>query len=160
MLPQSLHRLIRPRLSQLLYHATPSLLVLPVVSGRKSAAARWFAECYSHDIRKLSRARRIENSTKRVVAIKIIDLEEAEDEIEDIQQEITVLAHVRSPVLPRPALTFMHELRFGTAYPSRRLVLDTWALQCFFAACHAHVLVCVAPPLGRVACGLVVGTAP
>ncbi|CAD0196346.1 unnamed protein product [Chrysodeixis includens] len=71
----------------------------------------------------------VDNRTQQVVAIKIIDLEEAEDEIEDIQQEIMVLSQCDSPYVTKYYGSYLKNIL--------RFILSVWGHEASIIVCEA-----------------------
>ncbi|KAJ8389781.1 hypothetical protein AAFF_G00114870 [Aldrovandia affinis] len=86
----------------------------------------------------------IDNRTQKVVAIKIIDLEEAEDEIEDIQQEITVLSQCDSPFVTKYYGSYL-KVSETAILLERPLLALTLSALCSGYPCFARVAFGVLP---------------
>lgn len=56
---------------------------------------------YACSLPSLTRSRSVDKRTGHAVAIKVIDIENAEDEVEDIIQEIAILSELQSPYVTK-----------------------------------------------------------
>jgi serine/threonine-protein kinase 24/25/MST4 len=75
---------------------------------------------------------RYEIASGRPVAIKIVDLEAADDEIDDIQQEIMILAQMESPYVTKSATQSPLRIRADDRYYGSYLKgTDLWIVMEF-----------------------------
>ncbi|KAG0570290.1 hypothetical protein M758_6G145800 [Ceratodon purpureus] len=81
--------------------------------------------------------RGFDKELNKEVAIKVIDLEEAEDEVEDIQKEISVLSQCRSPHITEYYGSYLHSTKL-------------WIVMEFMAGGSVSDLLETGPPLDEV----------